>query len=497
MTRFNDKTNSNVTTNHEGEKAYKLSPRLELYTLVVTSMFSDNFYESSDGRLERLRTLIKRVDPEFVAKLAVYAREQMYLRTMPMILVVELAKVHNGDDLVRRTLSRVIKRADEITETLAYYSLANERTDVKKLGKLSNQIRLGLSDAFNKFDEYQFAKYNRDGNISLKDALFLVHPKPVTDVNQMLFDKIVNDNLETPYTWETELSAKGNKSEVWEELIESGRLPYMAMLRNLRNMLNAKVDSKSIVNVAATLSARENVERSRQLPFRFLSAFRELKDVNSPDTPMLLNALENAIQASVSNMKGFDYDTKVAIACDVSGSMQTPISARSKVLQYDIGLLLGMLLQHKSKSVTSGMFGDFYKTVNLPQYSILQNVEEMYRREGEVGYSTNGYKVLDNLLSEKVKADKIMIFTDCQMWDSDDYGWGRDDHIEDSWKEYKKFYPAAKLYLFDLSGYGNSPVSLHGNDVYLIAGWSDKVFDVMDAYDKGSNAITLINEIVV
>ena len=34
--------------NHEGEKAYKMTPEMELYTAVVTSALSDKFYESND-----------------------------------------------------------------------------------------------------------------------------------------------------------------------------------------------------------------------------------------------------------------------------------------------------------------------------------------------------------------------------------------------------------------------------------------------------------------
>lgn len=493
MTRFNKNTTSNITENHEGSKAYRLSPELELYTLVVTSMFSDKFYETSDGRLDRLRNLITQVDPLFVAKLAVYAREQMYLRTMPLILTVELARVHSGDDIVRRTIRKVVQRADEITETLAYYQLANGRTGTKKLNKISKGLLKGLQDSFNKFDEYQFAKYNRDGDIKLKDALFIVHPKPISEGQQALFDKIVNDELQTPYTWETELSAKGNTSEVWSGLINSGRLPYMAMLRNLRNILNADVDTSDMKGVLKLLTSPEAVRKSKQLPFRFLSAFRELKSNSNPHTSMVLNGIESAIMTSIENVKGFDHDTVVAIACDVSGSMQTQVSPKSKIENYDIGLLLGMLLQSRCKSVVTGMFGDSFKIINLPQTSVLQNVEELRQREGEVGYSTNGYKVLDGLLSKKVKADKIMMFTDCQMWNSH-YD---DSHIQNSWAKYKAFHPDAKLYIFDLSGYGTSPVSLHGGDVYTIAGWSDKVFDVLDAYDQGSNAIVQIEKVVV
>ena len=123
-------------------------------------------------------------------------------------MAVELSKhAHGGDGLVGDLTSRIVQRADEITELLAYYSIANSRTELKKLNKLSKQLQRGLSAAFNKFDEYQFAKYNRDAAIKLKDALFLVHPKAKDESQQALFDKIVQDELAIPYTWETELSA--------------------------------------------------------------------------------------------------------------------------------------------------------------------------------------------------------------------------------------------------------------------------------------------------
>lgn len=43
--------------------------------------------------------------------------------------------------------------------------------------------------------------------------------------------------LPVPETWETLLSAKGNKASTWEELIEHKKLPFMAMLRNIRNLI--------------------------------------------------------------------------------------------------------------------------------------------------------------------------------------------------------------------------------------------------------------------
>ena len=199
--------------NHEGEKAFGMTPEMELYTAVVTCALSDKFYESKDGRMERIASLIRQVDPEFVAKLAVYTRTQMNLRSIPLFLIVELAKIHNGDSLVKRTIEKCVLRADEIMELLMCYQLRNsDDKSIKKLGKLSRQVQEGLKSAFNRFDEYQFAKYNRSNlDVKLKDALFVVHPKASSEQQQAIFDKIVADELQTPYTWETQLSELGQK----------------------------------------------------------------------------------------------------------------------------------------------------------------------------------------------------------------------------------------------------------------------------------------------
>jgi 60 kDa SS-A/Ro ribonucleoprotein len=207
----------------------------------------------------------------------------------------------------------------------------------------------------------------------------------------------------------------------------------------------------------------------------------------------VLEALEKAVLMSAANIDGFDEDTRVVIAADVSGSMQKAVSAKSKVQFYDIGLMLAMLLQSRSKNVISGIFGDTWKVINVPRTNILANVEEFHRREGEVGYSTNGYLVLKDLLDRNQIVDKILIFTDMQLWNSNDTG----ETIAVLWKKYKSTAPRAKLYLFDLAGYGKSPLDILLDDVYLIAGWSDKVFNVLYALEQGSDAVELINQIAL
>lgn len=500
--KFNFKTKGrNKVKNYEGADAYRLSPEWQLYTLAVTSVLGGKFYEGTQEQVKRIQNLVMQCEPLFVAKLAVYTRKKMNLRSIPLVLAVELAKVHRGDSIVNKMVKGIVQRADEITELLAYYQQANEREGIKKLNRLSKQIQTGLRETFNQFDEYQFAKYNRNTEVKLKDALFLVHPKAKDSSQQAIFDKIVSDSLEIPYTWETELSALGqgkyNSEEEkeqafrlkWEELIDSGKLGYMALLRNLRNILESKVSKEHIIKVVEVLSSPESVRRSRQLPFRFLAAYRELSKVKSAYAGRIMEALEVAVKISAENIKGFGWDTEVLIACDVSGSMQSPVSPKSKILSYDIGLMLAMLLKSRCANAITGMFGDKWKIVNVPTRGILANVDAFYKREGEVGYATNGYLVIEDLIKRKEKMDKVMIFTDLQLWNN-----RNDKKISTCWNEYKKIFPQSKLYLFDLSGYGTIPLDITREGVYLIAGWSDKVFDVLEAVDGGADALEEIEK---
>ena len=492
--------------NYQGGEAYRLTPELELYTAVVTSSLSNKFYEEKEEQMLRISNLVSQVSPEFVAKLAVYTRTQMNLRSIPLLLIVLLSKIHNGDDLVARTIEKTVLRADEIAELLMCYQLLNPSEGEKKLAKLSRQIQNGLKSAFNRFDEYQFAKYDRsNAQVQLRDALFLVHPKAKDDKQQELFDKIAQKKLEIPYTWETELSALGQQKfesqeektmalrAKWEELIFSGKVGYMALLRNLRNMLNAQVSGSAMNHVADLLADEHQVKNSKQLPFRFLSAYREIKGIESVNTQYVMSALETAIKHSTTNIEGFDEQTSVLLACDVSGSMNCSISSKSTLQYYDIGILLAMLFKTRCKSVISGIFGNKWEVVNMPSDNILMATDQLKNLANKVGFSTNGYKVIDYLIDNKKEIDKVMFFTDMQLWDSD----GHNTSLRQSWERYKQRFPKSKLYLFDLCGYGVSPLKIAQPDVYIVSGWSDRVFDVLSAIEKGTDAIEFIKKVKI
>lgn len=514
MTRFNSTiTNPRKVQNFEGGEAYTLTPELDLYTKVCTASLQNKFYSEASDDLGSIRDLLKHVDPLLVCKLAVYAREKMYLRSIPLVLMVELLKnlneqkTQNRDGaLLRKIVSRVIQRADEITEILAYFADAHGKKDVKKLSKMPNALKRGVADSFYKFDEYQLAKYNANKSVKLRDALFLFRPKPRNDKEKELFKKLAENKLDVPYTWEVELSALGQQkfenegmrkvafSNKWMELVDSKALGYMALMRNLRNFVQSNISKETIRKVCEQLSDEQQVMKSKQLPFRFFAAYKELskveEEVDTFAVKEIKKSLETAVKLAVQNIKGFDVDTRVLIACDVSGSMQTPISPKSSIENYEIGLLLGQILQSKCKNVVTGFFGDTWKVTDFAESNVLANTLNLRKREGEVGYSTNGYLVLDWLNNKNTEVDKIMIFTDCQLWNSNN---GRDS-LQSEWTKYKQKFPKAKLYLFDLAGYGTSPLDLiRDKNVAQIAGWSEKIFEVLDAVENGETVLDFVN----
>jgi len=145
---------------HEGAVAFHINPTLQLRRSVMACLlWEDSFYEDGQSIAERIIQTIPKVAPEAVAAMAIEAREQMKLRHVPLLMVREMARLDTHKHLVAPTLTRIIQRADELAEFLALY-WSKERQP------LSAQVKRGLATAFQKFSEYDLAKYNRAGAVN-------------------------------------------------------------------------------------------------------------------------------------------------------------------------------------------------------------------------------------------------------------------------------------------------------------------------------------------
>jgi 60 kDa SS-A/Ro ribonucleoprotein len=317
--------------NNEGVTAFRINAEQELRRSVMACMlWEDSFYEAGVAIADRIADLVRQVNPDKVAAIAVEARERMKLRHAPLWLCVALAKRH---ELKAETLATVIQRADEMAEFLSLYSISRDET--KKLNRLSHQVKKGLALAFAKFNEYALAKYDRQGAIKLRDVLRLVHPKPKDAEQSALWKRVNEGTLATPDTWEVELSASKDKKASWQRLLAEKKLFALALLRNLRNMNQAGVDKATVA------SALSEIKTDRVLPFRFIAAARAVPSWEDIIEPVMLRSMEGA-----AKLRG-----KTVLLIDTSPSMAVRISAKSDLSRMDAGFGLAVLLRELCEDV--------------------------------------------------------------------------------------------------------------------------------------------------
>jgi 60 kDa SS-A/Ro ribonucleoprotein len=284
---------------HEGATAFRINAGQQLRRSVMACLlWEDSFYESGETIADRIKNTIPEVKPEEVARIAIEAREKMKLRHVPLLLVREMARLKSHKHLVGETLSRVIQRPDELSEFLSIYWK-------EKRQPLSAQVKIGLAQAFQKFSEYQLAKYNQDGQVKLRDVLFLSHAKPKDGDQESVWKRLIDGSLVTPDTWEVSLSAGADKKGTWERLMAENKLGALAFIRNLRNMKEVGIE-KSVVSKYA-----QTIDLSRVLPFRFVAAAKAAPSWEDICDSMLLRAAEQQ-----EKIRG-----KTIIVVDVSGSM--------------------------------------------------------------------------------------------------------------------------------------------------------------------------------
>ncbi len=198
-------------------------------------------------------------------------------------------------------------------------------------------MKTGIANAFPKFSAYALGKYNRDGKVKLRDALFLTHPKPKDDEQAATWKKLVDGTLESPETWEVMLSSGKNKCQTFEQLIREEKLGYIALLRNLRNMVDSGVDKKIVTD--AILGGAKN---SRALPFRFITAARHAPDFEPQ--------LDMAIQVAVADLPKCTGRTLLVV--DISGSMAQSLGGKTEISRIDAACGVAMIIREQCEDAT-------------------------------------------------------------------------------------------------------------------------------------------------
>jgi len=459
MARFNKTKETTITTNLAGGRAYRHSPEMELIVSVLNTFLEDKFYESGDNRIARIKKLIQKVKPEFVAKLSILARKEFHLRSVTHLLVAELSRIHRGNSLVSKAIQRIAERPDDLIEIVAY------------LGKpLPNQVKKGIRKALLNFDKYQLAKYRTENHkVKLVDLFNLVHPKPANEEQAKVWCDLMTGNLKNTETWEARLSSGENKAKVWRELVLEEKIGYMALLRNLRN-IDEQADEATKKKACEIIANKERVLKSKQLPFRFYTAYKEVRNQD------MLEAVSKALEYSLENVPVFDGKTLVAI--DASGSM----SGKSIEIA---SIFAGALIKKNNAEVV--MYSDDIRGFRyLRNEPILTSADRIIKEAMYRGTQTS--LVFEYAYQSNIMYDRIIILSDNESW-IERYG------VQRYYLEYLKKNPNVYVYCVDIQGYGTKDISRPRT--FHIAGWSEKIFDFMKWIEKENQLIDFVNKVEI
>lgn len=450
------------TVNFAGGRAFTQTAKLQLVSVLITTFLEDEFYRTEKQTTEKIRELITKIgDPRFVAKAALYARNIYGMRSVSHLVAGELAKSVKGARWTKSFYAQVVRRPDDVMETLGYYLAVYGRP-------VPNSLKKGLGAALARFDEHQVAKYRREhGTFKMVDAVNLVRPKATPALS-----KLVRGELAPAQTWETKLTQAGAgetaeqvaaaKSQARGELVRERKLGYLALLRNVRNILT---QAPELVDELCTQLADERaVRKSLVFPFQFLSAVEVLKQGNLSGASRVMDALNQAIDHSLANVPNFGGNTLVAL--DSSGSMV----GRPQT----IGSLFAATLV-KATGADLMLFSDDARYVTLNRRDTTLTAAQ------SIPFISGGTNF--NAIFERANRayDRIVILSDMQGW----IGGGAP---VQPFADYKTRYSVTpRVFSFDLKGYGT--LQFPQERVYCLAGWSDRVFEIMQKLDRDPEAL--------
>jgi len=467
-----------VVCNAAGGPGYLQSSKLEFVSILLTSFVQDQFYRSESGTILRVKELLKTVDPIFAAKAALFARNEFGMRSISHVVAAEIAHAVKGQSWTKGFFDLVSRRADDPSEILAYY--------MATYGKpIPNSLKKGLGLALNRFSEYSLAKYRRESSaftlVDTVNLVFGVKPRPLRKDGKVWVDrglsvglgKLLRGELAAADTWENKLTQAGQnaeteenktelKAQAWAELIREKKLGYLALIRNLRNIVSS-ADSELIKLVCDQLVNRESIKKSLVFPFQINTAYEIVSGLSAAYSRKLMSALDDAIDIACDNVPKLGGDSVIFL--DVSGSMQGKCS--------DIASIFAAVIC-KAWDADLIMFESTSRYVNYNKKDSTMSLSRALKFNGGGTNMPSAVQLMNR------KYDRILILSDMQTWIG-----GNTNSVLSAYQ--RKFGVKPWVYSFDLNGQGT--MAFPEDRVAAIAGFSDKIFKVMSLLEQDKDAM--------
>jgi 60 kDa SS-A/Ro ribonucleoprotein len=481
-------------TNFEFAPAYKLSPKQTLAQYAATACFNNTFYADAGLQLKGVLEACTAVEPEFIARTAVFARQHSFMKDMPALLCAVLA----SRDLPLH--ESVFEKVVDDTKMLRNY-VQILRSGVAGRRSLGTAPKRLIRRWLERRNEESLFRSSTGATPSLGDVLKMVHPKPGSASREAFYGYMLGrrhnaealpvlvreferfksgEAMDVPDLPFMMLSSLPLSQRDWATI--ASKASWQTLRMNLNTFARHGVFNEPGMAELAAKRLRDaaEIERSRVLPYQLLSAFKNC----DADVPAVVReALQDAMEIATSAVPAIDGT--VFICPDVSGSMADPITGRrkgatSQVRCIDVAALVAAAFVRKNPTAEVKPFQDSVVHIDLnPRDTVMTNAEKLAAIGGG---GTSCSAPLADWNARGAKADLVVIISDNQSWVDASLGNGTAVMVE--WQKFRRRNPNAKLVCVDIHPYVTTQ-AVEREDILNIGGFSDHVFEVIAQFASG------------
>ena len=499
--------NTELTTNLAGGPSYSLEGKAALAQYALTGTFAGTFYATARTQLEKVKTLCASVDNEFIAKLAIYAKQYGMMKDSPVFLVAYLA-ANSAGPVFHQAFDQVIRNARDVRKFTTY--MRDGTFGRKSLGSAPKRA---VQRWFSRQspERLYWQSIGQEG-VSLGDVINMAHPKPTGEEQNAMFAYLTGKELprefmppkvaafedfkagtttEVPDVPFQRLTSLVKGKEQWAEIARNMTWNQLRLNLNTLNRHEVFQVEGMVEYVAERLANAEHMPK-HVLPFAMYSTVEYL-DKNIPGA--IRKAATQALENSMLHAPVFDHDVLVYV--DVSGSMRNPVTGsragRSSSLSCAAAAAFfgGSLYKANAENCRVFRFAEGVKAESMLSEDM--SLRDIITNISGSGGGTNVPSTISHANSIEATAPLVIIISDNESWYEDrPYRyWGRTgptaNTTKDAWSRYTERVPGSKLVLWDMQPYSDTQVQ-DTESVLNVGGYSDAVYQVIDYFSKYTDA---------
>jgi 60 kDa SS-A/Ro ribonucleoprotein len=483
------------TLNSEISPAYSFRSEHALAQLVMTGCLNGTFYATASNQADRIITLAKESNPEFVGKLAVYARSEGYMKDTPALLLAVLST--QDKEVFKQTFNQVIDDAKMLRNFVQI--MRSGATGRSSLGSLPKRL---VNEWLENQTPTALFKQSIGSSPSLGDIIKMVHPKPDTEERKALYGYLIGGKYERdalPVIAQEYLDYRDTRegplpkvpfqlldsleltSDEWKQVAQNAS--WSMARQNLNTFARHGVFEDRILceTIARRLADTDLIDQARPFPYQLMVAYKNA----SEEVPDIVKfSLEIAMERALKNVP--QIEGNVVICPDVSYSMTDPVTGNrrgssSSVRCIDVASLTASALLQKNRSATVLPFDNNVIDIDLSEAkSVLANADRLARKGGG---GTECSVPLSALNEANAKVDVVIFISDNESWVVEDTRGGT--AMLHEWEALKQRNPNAKLICIDIVPNETTQAPDKRGDILNVGGFSDQVFTIMNQFING------------